>query len=238
MGVAGGVAGARVLVVPGAAVRRYVRPAVEALRARGIDAQLLAAPGEPGSPADLQDYGARLAHRIRAGPVDLLVGLSVGAQAAAVAAAAVDPTQLGQLVLVSPTVDPQARTALRLLGRWLAGGRRESPRLLAEQAPDWRRAGPRRLARVVRSALAVPLEDTLAPLAAALTVVHAEHDVITSHDYAAGLATAYGGRLVLVPDATHSWPYADADRFVEVIARVIAHGIETGIETGIEEGRG
>lgn len=211
----------RVLIVPGAAVRRYVRPAAEALVARGIDARLLPAPGEPGVPADLRDYGAQLARQIDDAPVDLLIGLSVGAQAAALAAVAVGPEQLRQLMLVSPTVDPPARTTPRLLGRWLAGGRLERPGLLPEQAPDWRRAGLRSLTQLVRSALAVQIEDLLPAVGAALTVVHAEHDVITSHSYAAQLAADHRGGLILVPRATHSWPYADADRFADTIEDVL-----------------
>ena len=37
----------RVLIVPGAAVRSYVRPAAQALRDRGVAVHLLAAAGEP-----------------------------------------------------------------------------------------------------------------------------------------------------------------------------------------------
>ncbi|WP_158228409.1 alpha/beta fold hydrolase [Pseudonocardia sp. MH-G8] len=214
------------MIVPGAAVRRYARPAAESLTGRGIDARLLPAPGEPGIPADLRGYGAQLARQIStAAPVDLLIGLSVGAQAAAVAAAAVPPAQLGRLMLVSPTVDPSARTTSRLLGRWLAGGRLERPRLLPEQAPDWRRAGPRRLARVARSALAVRIEDLLPEVSAGLTVVHGERDVITPHAYAARLATDHCGRLILVPRATHSWPYADADRFADTVEAVLREDV-------------
>lgn len=122
----------RVLIVPGAAVRRYVEPAAQALQARGVDTELLAAPGGAGVPADLRAYGEQLGRRLAGGPpVDLLVGLSVGAQAAVVAAAAA-PSQLRQLILVSPTVDPQARTAPRLLTRWLSGGRVERRSLLRE----------------------------------------------------------------------------------------------------------
>jgi hypothetical protein len=77
------------LIVPGVAVRRYVRDAVEALPAVGISGDLLAAPGEPKVPADLGEYGRNLAGRItRGGVVDVLIGLSVGAQVAAVAAVA------------------------------------------------------------------------------------------------------------------------------------------------------
>jgi hypothetical protein len=208
----------RILVVPGAAVGRYVRPAVNALRARGLDADLLGAPGSPGVPSDLRSYGLELAARMADEPwTDLLVGLSVGAQAAAVAAAA---SQVPHLVLVSPTVDPEARTASRLLRRWLLGTRLEPLQLGREQAPDWARAGLRRLVRVVGSALTTPIEDHLPRFPGRLTVIHAEHDAITSHSYAAQLAVR--GSLLVVPGATHSWPYRDEDRFADTIAKLTA----------------
>ena len=203
-------------------MQEYARPAVAALRSQEVAADLLPAPGLPGGPADLARYGTQLADRIAArGPVDLLVGLSVGAQAAAVAAARLPATQLRRLALVSPTVDPSARTAPRLLARWLAAGRRERPGLLAAQAPDWRAAGIRRLVRVVRSALGLRIEDVLAGVEARVTVVHGDGDAVTSHAYAAALAADVGGRLVVVPGATHSWPYADADRFAETLAGLL-----------------
>lgn len=212
----------RVLIVPGAAVRAYIEPAAEAVRGQGADVELLPAPGLPGGPADLRRYGEVLADRLRAGPsVDLLIGLSVGAQAAAVAAAGAGG-RVGHLVLVSPTVDPAVRTAHGLLARWVAAGRREPARLLLDQAPDWRRAGARSLTRVVRSALAVPIEDETLTTVGKVTVVHAEHDTITSHTYSAALAAAHCGRLLVVPAAVHSWPYRDAGRFADTVAELLA----------------
>jgi pimeloyl-ACP methyl ester carboxylesterase len=213
--------GVSVLIVPGAGVSRYARPAVEALRGRGMEAELLAAPGASGGAADLRRYGEELADRIRArGQVELVMGLSVGAQVAAVAAALAVP-QVRRLVLVSPTVDPEVRTGPRLLARWLVAGRLEHPGLLAAQAPDWRAAGARRLVRVVRSALRVRIEDVLGEVEAELTVVHGDRDVLTSHGYAAALAADHGGRLLVVPGATHSWPYADGDRFARIVADLL-----------------
>jgi pimeloyl-ACP methyl ester carboxylesterase len=211
----------RVLIVPGAGVRGYVEPAADAVRGRGVDVELLRAPGLAGGPADLRRYGEALADRLRAGPlVDLLVGLSVGAQAAAVAAAGAGG-RVAHLVLVSPTVDPAVRTVHGLLARWLAAGRREPARLLLDQVPDWQRAGVRSLARVVRSGLAVHIEDEALGDVGRLTVVHAEHDAITSHTYAAALAAAHSGRLLVVPEAAHSWPYRDADRFAETVGKLL-----------------
>jgi hypothetical protein len=212
---------AQVVIVPGAAVRSYLRSAVDAVRARGIDVELLPAPGSPGVPADLARYGRRLAERIaRGGPVDVLIGISVGAQAAAVAAAAVPVVRVRNLVLVSPTVDPRSRSVPRLLRRWLVEGRKERSALLLEQAPDWWRAGAGRLYRLVRSAVAVEVERVLPAVEARTTIVHAAADGITSHGYAASLAADHGGRFVVVPGATHSWPYRDGERFADLVEEV------------------
>lgn len=209
----------RVVVVPGAAVRDYVRPAVERLRSCRVQVDLLPAPGGPGTPTDLAAYGRELGARLQdeASRVDLLVGLSVGAQVAAVAAATPGPTVLSRVMLVSPTVDPAARSTGRLVGRWLAGGRVESPSLLPRQLPDWWRAGPRRISRVARSSVAVEIERLLPSIAVPVDIVHAERDLITSHAYAARLADHPGARLVLIPGATHSWPHGDEDRFADLV---------------------
>jgi pimeloyl-ACP methyl ester carboxylesterase len=180
--------------------------------------------------ADLGEYGRNLAGRItRGGVVDVLIGLSVGTQVAAVAAVATAKAprtcsprgSVGRLVLISPTVDPAARSAPRLVGRWLAGGRVEPVSLLPQQLPDWRRAGPARIATVVRSARRIAIERLLPGVSCPVTVVHAERDVITSHAYAAHLAAAADGDLVVVPGATHSWPHDDPARFAALIDRLI-----------------
>lgn len=212
----------RVLVIPGAAVRRYLEPDMREVCRRGPEVELLPAPGQPGACPELRRYGIDLAQRLATGPpVDALVGLSVGCQAAAVAAAATDPGVLPRLVLVGPTVDPQARTPPRLFARWVNAGRHEHSALLAEQLPDWRAAGVRRIVQVTRSALSVRLEQVLLGVRAELTVVHPEQDGVSSHAYAAGLATAFGGRLIVVPAATHSWPYRDGTRFAALLREVL-----------------
>ena len=216
------ISGLRVVIVPGAAVRRYVEPVADALTGRGFPTRLLDAPGQPGAPADLSTYGARLGRCLADGePVDLLVGLSVGTQAAAVAAAAAGPGRVGHLMLVGPTVDPERRTVGRFLAGWARAGTREDSSLLPRQAPDWREAGVRNLVGVVRSALSVRLEKVLADVPCPITVVHAERDVVTSHGYAAGLATVFGRQLVVIPGATHSWPYADGRGFADLVAAIL-----------------
>jgi pimeloyl-ACP methyl ester carboxylesterase len=67
----------------------------------------------------------------------------------------------------------------------------------------------------------VRIEDLLPNLRARLTVVHGDNDVITSHAYAAGLATDHGAALLVVPNAAHSWPYADPDRFADTVDALV-----------------
>ncbi|HET9647724.1 MAG TPA: hypothetical protein VFP34_05770, partial [Microlunatus sp.] len=66
------------------------------LSAAGHQVDLLPAPTWRGVPSDLEAYGRWTADRISASgrPVDLLIGLSVGTQAAAVAAGLADVRQL------------------------------------------------------------------------------------------------------------------------------------------------
>ena len=51
-------------------------------------------------------------------------------------------------------------------------------------------------------------------------MVHAERDAITSHGYAAQLAAR--GSLLVVPGATHSWPYRDEERFAATVEELAA----------------
>ena len=210
----------RVVIVPGLAVRRYALPAARRLAGRGVDVDLRPAPGAPGHPADLEQYGVRLALRLADAPADALVGLSVGSQAAAIAAARC-PAGVRHLVLVSPTVPPQSRSSSRQFLRWAAAARLESPRLLWQQLSEWALAGPAGVIGGLASAQRVVLEDVLADVTCPVTVVYGENDEVSSHSYAAYLAAEYGGRLIIVPEATHSWPSRDPDRFAALVVGLL-----------------
>ena len=204
----------RVLVVPGLAVRTYVERSVAHLRQGGYDARLLPAPGWRGVEDDVERYGRALGADIdRAGaPVSVLVGLSIGTQAAAVAAASTPLVE--RLVLVSPTIDPQYRTPLKQFVVFVKGNPHERFRAV-RQMPDWSRAGPVRIIRCFRSAIALPLEDVLPRVSAEVTIIHTEYDPLTSHAYAAFLAAGNRARLVLIPGASHSWPKDDPPGFLQ-----------------------
>jgi pimeloyl-ACP methyl ester carboxylesterase len=212
---------ARVVIVPGLAVRSYAVPAARALAAHGQQVDLRPAPAWPGQASDLRRYGLDLAAELERSerPVDVLVGLSVGTQAAGVAATRL---AVGQLLLVSPTVDPARRNRLRLFNAWRQGEDHPDAPSLRQHFPDWWRAGPRRIYRGFVSAIEVHLEDVLSDVSAPVTVVHAECDTLSDHSYAASLADGPHRRFLVMTGASHSWPVGDHDRWTALIDELVA----------------
>lgn len=213
----------RVVIVPGLAVRSYAKPAADALRIAGHNVALLRPPAWYGAPYDLEDCGSRLAAQIaaRGEVVDVLVGLSVGCQAAGIAAAQSDLVR--SLLLVSPTVDPCNRDQLTLLRAWAApkdgdgGGGDEEPGFLAS-IPDWAHAGLWRIVRGWNSAIAaLPLEEVIPQVRSHVTIIHSEHDRLGSAQWAAELARLAGGRFLQMNGASHSWPVGDESGFAKII---------------------
>lgn len=213
---------ARVVVVPGLAVRAYAELPVRHLCENGHDATLLDPPAWPGVDHDLEHYGQRLAADIdRKGDlIDVLIGLSVGTQAASVAASLTSLVR--RLVLVSPTVDPAYRSMIKQATVFFLRGDPHDKAAFFSQVPDWSRAGARRIFRGFASAVALPIEDILPRVPAEVTIIHTEYDLLTSHTYAAWLAETHGARLVLMPGVSHSWPKADVARFCRFIDELVA----------------
>lgn len=208
----------RVVVVPGLGVRRYLLPTMQAVGEHGIRVELLPALGQTGVACDIGQYVDQMAPVLDREAPEVIVGLSVGTQAVAVYASRHQPQ--ARLVLVGPTVDPRSRSVAALLGRWMLAGRREPRGLLTPQLADWRDAGARRLWAVLRSAVSVRLEDLQWKGQERTVVVHAERDEVTSHGYAADLASQWRCRLVSVPQAAHSWPYNDPHRFAPMLKTI------------------
>jgi pimeloyl-ACP methyl ester carboxylesterase len=211
---------ARVIVVPGLAVHAYAEPPVRHLRDNGYDAKLLSPPAWRGVDHDLERYGSKLAADIdrEGAPVAVLIGLSVGTQAAAVAAASTDLVK--RLVVISPTIDPAYRSMIKQSLVFVRGDPHDKAGYLSH-VPDWSRAGVIRIFRGFASAIALHLEDVLPKVPAAVTVLHAEYDPLTTHSYASSLAKINGARLVLMPGVSHSWPKDDSARFVRFINQLV-----------------
>jgi pimeloyl-ACP methyl ester carboxylesterase len=209
-----------VLVVPGLAVHAYVEAPVRYLRDKGHDATLLWPPAWRGVDQDLERYGRKLAADIdrEGAPVDVLIGLSAGTQAATVAASMTGLVK--RLVLVSPTVDPAYRSMIKQTLVFLRGDPHDKDGAVSH-VPDWSRAGVLRIGRCFASMIAVHIEDILAKVRATVTIIHTEYDPLTTHAYAAQLADTAGARLVLMPGASHSWPKADSARFGRFVDELV-----------------
>jgi pimeloyl-ACP methyl ester carboxylesterase len=211
---------ARVVVVPGLAVHRYVELPVQHLRDNGHDAKLLWPPTWRGVEQDLERYGRKLAADIdRDGaPVDVLIGLSIGTQAATVAASMTELVM--RLVLVSPTIDPAYRSMIKQALVFVRGDSHDKDGALSH-LPDWSRAGIRRILRGFASAIALHIEDILPQVGADVTIIHTEYDPLTTHAYASRLAETAAAKLVLMPGVSHSWPKADSARFLRFVDELL-----------------
>lgn len=206
----------------GLAVHAYAELPVRHLRDNGHDAELLEPPAWRGVDHDLELYGQKLAADIDhdGAPVDVLIGLSVGTQAAAVAASLTSLVR--RLVLVSPTIDPAHRSMIKQAAVFFLRGDPHDKPAFFNQLPDWSRAGVRRIFRGLASSLALPIENILPRVGAEVTIVHNEHDLLTSHGYASWLAEINDAKLILMPGVGHSWPKVDSARFLRFIDALVS----------------
>lgn len=149
---------ARVIVVPGLGVHAYAELPVRHLSDNGHAAKLLDPPGWRGGDPDLRHYGRQLAADIDQDgePVDVLIGLSVGTQAATVAASLTSLVR--HLVLVSPTVDPAYRSMIKQAAVFFLRGDPHDKAAFLSRVPDWSRAGIRRIFRALPPLSHYPLK--------------------------------------------------------------------------------
>jgi len=59
-------------------------------------------------------------------------------------------------------------------------------------------------------------------VAAEVTIIHTEHDLLTTHAYASWLAEISDARLIVMPGVSHSWPKADSARFLRFIEKLVS----------------
>ncbi|MBP2326634.1 pimeloyl-ACP methyl ester carboxylesterase [Kibdelosporangium banguiense] len=213
-----------VVVVPGLGVSVYLRQSVCSLGAAGFRAWLADPPGfgdsgDPPHPLDIGEIAAVFAHWLRDRDLEqvTLIGHSCGTQIAARVAAA-EPDLVQRLVLGSPTVDPRYRSWPKALLRWVRDGRLEPKSLTRTQQPEWRRAGAARLFRLTRSMLADDLETSLSHVTCPVVVARAEHDPISTPEWAQRLAQGEDRNLVKIPGLAHAFPYQAPGAFADVLS--------------------
>jgi pimeloyl-ACP methyl ester carboxylesterase len=219
------------VVVMGMAVADYLMPAVAALgswtRAHLVELPGFAGSGEPPRELSVDEHGDAVAHWLDAAGLDpvVLIGHSSGSQVAARAAAR-RPDATAALVLASPTVDPAARSWLRLFVRWRLDGRHEPPGLTESHVPEWRRAGPRRLVYLVRAHLRDDLEESLAAVTAPVLILRGREDRLLTRGWAGRLAERTEPGMVVELPGAHTFPWLDPEAWSEPVRR-LALGVDT-----------
>ena len=137
------------------------------------------------------------------------------------------PTRVGPIVLIGPTVDPQQRTARRQLLGGLRDATREPGSLLARTACDDARFGVGALLSTARSALADRIEERLPLITQPTLVVRGEYDGFVGQTWAETAAALLPrGQLVVVPRQPHAVHYTRPDLVAGMVGRVVAEEVE------------
>lgn len=133
----------------------------------------------------------------------VLVGNSVGCQVVAELALR-HPGAVERAVLQGPTMDPEARTALRQAARLALDGTREPPSLLPIMLLDYVSAGLHRSFSTFRYALGDPIEEKLPRVRVPTLVVRGDRDPIVPKRWAERVARLLPkGRLVVAGRSPH-----------------------------------
>jgi pimeloyl-ACP methyl ester carboxylesterase len=162
----------------------------------------------------------------------IVIGASFGCQVA-VDLAARHPATVDRLVLVGPTVDPDARSATRLAIRWARNAPHSSPRLAPTIVHDFIDAGPGRSVRTLRRALEDPVEEKLVEIEAPTLIVRPERDHLVPEAWTKRVAKLIpDSELVVLPKAGHSIGPRTATRLTALLVPFLVDSEE---ETEAEE---
>jgi 2-hydroxy-6-oxonona-2,4-dienedioate hydrolase len=185
----------------------------------------------PGRPLDIGGYAAVLAAWLATIGVEraVWVGHSFGAQVV-VELATERRDVVDRLVLMSLTVDPEARTVPRQLGRLLVDAMREPPALLRELVHDYLKTGLRTMYRNGRFALDQHVEGKLPSIEASTLFVCGACDALVPLRWAGRMAELVPvAELDVVPGAPHAvhWTAPAA----------VARSIERSLDRPVGAGR-
>lgn len=147
----------------------------------------------------------------------VLLGNSMGCQIA-VELAVRHPERVDRLILAGPTVDPEARTFLRELPRFIRTAFAERPSIVLWVAWDYLRAGPRRILREMDVAFGDRIEDKLWRVSMPSLVFRGERDAIVPQRWAEEVVRCLDTvDLEVIPGAGHALNYSAADELMRRI---------------------
>lgn len=161
---------------------------------------------KPARPYGPRELGYALAAWMHAAGLDrtAVAGVSYGCQVATWTAV-LHPSFVDRLVLVAPTMDPEARIPRTLFRRLLAGGGGEPARLRLTMLADYWRAGAGALLTSCGHLLSDAIEERLPAVTQPALVVRGSRDTLVSQGWAEEVTSLLpDGRLVIVPGAPHS----------------------------------
>jgi pimeloyl-ACP methyl ester carboxylesterase len=207
-----------VVCVPGlGASAETMLPTARLLTGREVHILDLPGDGRSESPPrdlDLADHAAVCSGWLEAitAPSAVWLGHSFGTQVL-VQLATDDPELVDRLVLISPTVDPRARSLFNQFGKLLLDGLHEPPALLRILIRDYRRAGIHRLRAFGKAALADHVEAKLPRIDAPTLVIRGENDPLVPAGWADRIVSLLPhGRLVVIAGAPHAVQYTAAEQ--------------------------
>ena len=219
------VEGPAFVLVPGIGVSsRYFGPAAAELAKRGV-VYLVDLPGygaapDPKKDVTIPEHAAVLAQFLaKAGhALPVLVGHSWGAQV--VSQLVVDnPGLIDRLVLMAPTLRPEARTFWRSIGLLLRDGLREPWRVNLIATGDYLfRCGIPYGMRQMPHLLGDRIEDRLGRIGATTLVMRGDRDPIVTPEWCARVTSLVPGARKATVEGAHVVMYTDPKRVADLIA--------------------
>lgn len=151
----------------------------------------------------------------------VLVSNSLGCQILTLLAAA-RPELVRALILVAPTMDPEARSVVGQMYRGLIDIPRESVSLWTVWVPDLIRAGARRALLTLHGGIHDPQPRRLPEISAPVVIVGGERDPIVPPEWVMAMAQALPrGRAIIIPGAPHAMNYSNPRQLARIIRIVV-----------------
>lgn len=216
---------------------RYFEPLAAELARRGrvfvVDLPGYGSAPNPKRDVSLADHAGTLAAFLHeSGLVNpVLVGHSMGTEVVALVAQQ-HPDVAERIVLMAPTLEPQARTRWRAIRNLLRDALREPPVVFGIAFVDYVvRCGPPYLFAQLRHMLADRLEDRLPTLSARVLVIAGDRDTIVTLAWARSLAALVPGGEFHVVHGPHVIMHTDP---VMIATHIVDFTDEQAAETPAE----
>jgi 2-hydroxy-6-oxonona-2,4-dienedioate hydrolase len=153
-----------------------------------------------------------------------ILGASFGSQIATEFAVRY-PDRVARIVMVGPTMDPEARTPL--IWRWLINASREPP-LSKGMLKDYLDVSPRWVFHLAKQALQDRIEDKLPSIHTPTLVVQGSQDALSPPEWTEQVVSLLpNARLETIPEASHSilsyWIKEFADRATPFLKEGFSH---------------